>query len=202
MRESLILNFNLLKDLNISVEEFIFLINIYTKRINENIIVNIEKLQEKKFIKIIKEEEKEIIILREKSIELLEFLTTDIDISFSKKKKVIKKSKRLINKQIDDRINEYRHKWKGLKAGSMGTPKACKQKLTRWMKENPDYNFDDILQAADLYLSEFHNNTTFLQNAEYFIFKQNSNKEESSRLSAYIDEIGVNPVKDWTSQIN
>jgi hypothetical protein len=203
MKESFILNFNILKEVNLSVEEFIFLVNLYNKKDNENIIVSIEKLEEHKFIKIINTSDTErIIILRSKSIDLLEFLMTDIDISFNTKKKIIKKSKRVINQEIDDRIGEYRSKWKGLKAGSMGSPKACKQKLTRWMKENPTYSFDDILKAVDLYLQEFHVNTTFLQNAEYFIFKQNTNKEESSRLSAYIDEIGIGETKDWTSQIN
>lgn len=70
------------------------------------------------------------------------------------------------------------------------------------MKENPEYSFDDILNAAKLYVKEFYSNATYLQNAEYFIFKQNSQKEESSRLSAYIDEINVEDNKDWTSQIN
>ncbi len=202
MKESFILNFNILKEFELSVEEFIFLINLYMKKDNGNINISIKKLEENKFIKIIKKDSEEIIILRSKSMDLLEFLITDIDISFNKKKKIIKKSKRVINQEIDDRIDEYRHKWKGLKAGSMGTPKTCKQKLTRWMKENPSYSFNDILKAADLYLLEFNSNTTFLQNAEYFIFKQNINKEESSRLSAYIDEIGMDNSKDWTSQIN
>ena len=86
----------------------------------------------------------------------------------------------------------------------MGSPKACKQKLTRWLLENPDYSFDDVLEAADLYLKTEGLNTRFLQNAEYFIFKQNVNREESSRLSAYVDELG-NPnieTSDWTSKIN
>ena len=70
------------------------------------------------------------------------------------------------------------------------------------MKENPKYTFEDILKAVDIYIDQHGFNATYLQNAEYFIFKQNSNKEESSRLSAYIDEINDIEEKDWTSKLN
>jgi|TARA_R110000851_G_scaffold41665_1_gene104382 hypothetical protein len=86
----------------------------------------------------------------------------------------------------------------------MGDPKSCKQKLTRWMKENPEYSFDQVLEAVDLYLATEGANTTYLQNAQYFIFKQNAQREESSRLSAFIDELGNKSIiqGDWTSNIN
>lgn len=118
-------------------------------------------------------------------------------------KKVIKKSRRYINSEIETRIKEYRNLWKGLKAGSMGSAKSCKQKLTRWMQENPEYTFDDILNAAELYILSI-NDLRYLQNAEFFIFKQNPHREESSRLSAFIDEVNDKETLtgDWTSSIN
>lgn len=110
MKESLILNFDILREMELSVEEFIFIVNLYIKVENNIIDIDKNKLEQQKFIKIIKKEKKEIIILREKSINLLTFLTTDIEISFDKRIKVVKKrkSKRIINQEIEDRINEYR----------------------------------------------------------------------------------------------
>ena len=132
MKESLIINFNLLKEHGLSVEEFLFISDLYFENIFQmKFNIDKNKLEQNKYIKIIKEDNKEYIILRIKSKELIEFLITDIDISFSKKTKNIKKSKRIINEEIENRIDEYRFKWKGLKAGSMGSSKSCKQKLTR-----------------------------------------------------------------------
>ena len=84
----------------------------------------------------------------------------------------------------------------------MGSEKSCKEKLNRWMKENPKYSFEDILKASDLYLATEGANVKFLQRADYFIFKQDSYKNEMSRLSAFIDEININHVQDWTSNLN
>jgi hypothetical protein len=161
-------------------------------------MIDLEKLKDNLFIKQIENK----IYLREKAIKLIEFLSIESDISFNTGIKNIKKSKRVISSEIEDRIYEFRNKWKGLKAGSMGSEKACKEKLNRWMKENPKYSFDEILKAADLYLSTEGANLRYLQRADYFIFKQDSYKDETSRLSAFIDEIDNNSVQDWTTNLN
>ena len=109
MKESFILNFNLLKEVELSVEEFLYLINLYMKVENKNILVNVNRLQKDKFIKIIRLNNEGKIILREKSINILKFLSTDVEISFNEKKKIVKKSKRVINHEIEERIQEYRY---------------------------------------------------------------------------------------------
>jgi hypothetical protein len=201
MKRSLVLNFEVLRTFNISVEEFLFLYNISEEKTDVNILnVDLDKLQREQLIKIIKEE-KEIYILREKSIELIEFLTIEIESSFTNSKKTVKKSDRAINEDIGKRLESFRAKWKGLRPGSMGSQKSCKIKLTRWMKENPEYSFDDILSAADIYIESLDGSYKFLQRADYFIFKQENNREESSRLSAYVDEIGVTNSNDWTTNL-
>ena len=204
MRKSLVLNFDILKNFNITVEEFLFLYNISQNKEISIINVDINELQNKKLIKIIKNKDEKNYILREKSQKLIEFLTVEIDNSLKKNKTIVKKSDRAINADIGERINDFRIKWKGLKPGfgSMGSLKACKLKLTRWMKENPDYSFDNILEAADIYISSLNGDYRFLQRADYFIFKQENNREESSRLSAYVDEIGVSNNDEWTSTLN
>jgi len=202
MKKPLILDFKVLKELNISIEELLYLNSLYNKEEYKQSEINFEKLEKNKLIKIIRKNEKVEIILRNKSINIVEFLTIEVNNSFKEEKISIKKSERAINNEIKDRIEEYRTKWKGLKSGAMGSPKACEVKLTRWMKENPTYSFEDILKAVDIYIDNLNGDYRFLQRADYFIFKQENNKEEASRLSAYIDEIDISIQKDWTSNLN
>lgn len=201
MKRSLILDFNVLKEIDITVEEFLFLYYISEQKEVNTQFVDLIKLQNNQFIKIRQNEKTTEYYLREKSIKLIEFLSVEIDNSYSAEEKNIRKSDRVIQEEMVKRLPEFREKWKGLKPGSMGSLKSCKLKLTRWMKENPEYNFDDILRAADIYLATFDGNYTYLQRADYFIFKQENNREESSRLSAYVDEIDI-PTDEWTSSIN
>ena len=67
------------------------------------------------------------------------------------------------------------------------------------MKNNPDYSKEDIIKAAKIYINSL-DNYTFLQQADYFIYKKDA-YGESSILSAFIDDISK-PTDDWTSQIN
>ena len=133
--------------------------------------------------------------LREKSKLLLDFLSIESNYSNHKEKKVNKMSSRVINEGFDQFIEEYRNLWKGLKVGSMGSPMACKEKMLRWMGENPQYSKEDILKAARIYIKSV-NNYQYLQAAHYFIYKKDG-KEEDSRLSAFIEEKEVDNT-DWT----
>jgi|TARA_R110000822_G_scaffold152112_3_gene291280 hypothetical protein len=199
---SIILSTNVLEEVGISAVEFLFLHFIHTEEnfgmtFNE---IDVEKLQEKKLIKISSKNE---IILRQQSIDLIEFSLIEVDISFNNKKKKVTKSSRTINKEVDDFVDEFRHKWHGLKAGAMGGKQACVQKLTRWMKDNPTVTPEKILSAADLYLSTEGRDVRFLQRADYFIYKQDSGRSEASRLSAYVDDIVIGTTNDdWTTKLN
>jgi len=79
----------------------------------------------------------------------------------------------------------------------MGSLSTCKEKMKRWMRENPTYSPKQILNAADIYINSLNDNT-YLQQADYFIYKKDG-KEESSRLSAFIDEIDTKVTDNWTS---
>lgn len=85
----------------------------------------------------------------------------------------------------------------------MGDPKSCKEKLTRWMTDNPNIPFDKIIKAAKMYVGSVEN-MKFLQRADYFIYKVNENKEEISTLSSIIDEVDDSGVvtDGWTSSIS
>ena len=191
-----ILDLNFLKEQNLSVIEFVVLLQlngIETNMTFDNIVLN--ELQDKQFIKLINKE----VIVREKTKLLIDFLSIESSYSDYKEKKIIKKSNRVINEGFDEFIEEYRKLWKGLKVGSLGSYKTCYDKMKRWMSENPNYSKEDILKAARIYIKSL-DNYQYLQQADYFIFKKDG-KDENSRLSAFIDEQEVDNT-DWTTRLS
>lgn len=200
MKEAFILDFNLLNEQNLSLVEFITLLKLNHNEIDYNLDQDVlNSLQEKQFIKIIKENEVSITILREKSKLLIEFLLIEGLNSNYKDKKISKKSSRIINEGFEEFIDEFRLLWKGLKPGAMGSHIACREKLLRWMKDNPKYSKEEILNAAKIYINSL-DNYQYLQQADYFIYKKDAHGE-SSRLSAYIDEEEVNNT-NWTTKLS
>lgn len=201
MKESFILDLNFLEEQNLSVVEFITILNLFEIDVGLD-VVDLDilyKLQEKQFVKLIIDKEGTNTILREKSKLLIDFLSIESSQSDYKSKNIIKKSNRVINSDIDEFIESYRLLWKGLKVGSMGSTGACKDKMIRWMKDNPNYTKEDILKAAKIYIQSL-NNYQYLQAADYFIYKKDG-KEESSRLSAFIEEDEVDN-SDWTTKLS
>lgn len=193
--KAFIIDFNLNAEQNLSIDEYLVLIHLQDDIIYNNSNLVLTSLQDKGFIKIITNEKT---ILREKGTLFLDLISID-SINSAKDKKITKKSSRSINSDLDVLAKEYRMLWKGLKPGSMGSEQGCKEKLFRWMKNNPDYSKEDIIKAAKIYINSL-DNYTFLQQADYFIYKKDA-YGESSRLSAFIDDISK-PTDDWTSQIN
>jgi hypothetical protein len=200
MKEAFILDLNFLKEQNLSVIEFMTLLKLDEVDIELDLDDSVLKdLQEKQFVKLIKDDFGFLPFLREKSKLLLDFLSIESSYSDYKEKKIVKKSNRVINEGFDEFIEDYRNLWKGLKVGSMGSPMACKEKMLRWMGENPNYSKEDILKAAKIYINSL-NNYQYLQAAHYFIYKKDG-KEEDSRLSAFIEEKEVDNT-DWTSRLS
>ena len=200
MKEAFILDLNFLKEQNLSVIEFITLLQL--NEIDTGLQLDLDilhNLQEKQFVKLIIDKFGTNTIIREKSKLLLDFLSIESNYSNYKEKKIIKKSNRVINEGFDEFIEEYRKLWKGLKPGSMGSENACKEKMLRWMGENPNYSKEDILKAAKIYINSL-NNYQYLQAAHYFIYKKDG-KEEDSRLSAFIEEKEVDNT-DWTTKLS
>ena len=200
MKEAFILDLNFLKEQNLSVIEFITLLQL--NEIDTGLQLDLDilhNLQEKQFVKLIIDKFGTNTIIREKSKLLLDFLSIESSHSNYKEKKIIKKSNRVINEGFDEFIEEYRKLWKGLKPGSMGSENACKEKMLRWMGENPNYTKEDILKAAKIYINSL-NNYQYLQAAHYFIYKKDG-KEEDSRLSAFVEEKEVDNT-DWTVKLS
>ena len=200
MKEAFILDLNFLKEQNLSVIEFITLLQL--NEIDTGLQLDLgvlHDLQEKQFVKLIIDKFGTNTIIREKSKLLLDFLSIESSYSDYKSKKVVKKSTRIISEGFDEFIEEYRNLWKGLKSGAMGSPNACKEKMLRWMGENPNYTKEDILKAAKIYINSL-NNYQYLQAAHYFIYKKDG-KEEDSRLSAFVEEKEVDNT-DWTVKLS
>ena len=195
INNAFILDFSILAEQNLSIEEFITIIHLKEGIVYNNSPRHLKNLEEKQFIKIISDEK---IILREKGKLFIELISIE-KLSSVKDKKQIKKSDRLLENEVNTFIEEFRNKWKGLKPGSMGSLSACKDKMKRWMFENPNYSKDQILKAAEIYIHSL-NNYNYLQQADYFIYKKDAHGE-SSRLSAFIDEIDNVHTEDWTSTL-
>lgn len=104
--------------------------------------------------------------------------------------------------EFNKKVKQFREKFNSLRIGSMGTLSSVRSKLERWMKNNPDVLFDEILEATQLYIDSLNGDWRYLQRADYFIYKQNSRKEETSRLSIFIEEGRKETVNsDWAANI-
>jgi hypothetical protein len=194
-----ILDFNLLSEQNLSVEEFVALLHLNNNEVVEFNGIILNSLEDKQFIKINKTNDNEI-TLREKSNLLINFVSIE-GVQSITSKKTIKRSDRSIQAGMVEFVKEYRTLWKGLKPGAMGSEGTCNDKLIKWMKLNPSYSKEDIIKAAKIYLKTV-DNYQYLQQADYFIFKKDA-FGESSRLSSFIDEIDVKLVDDnWTTRLN
>lgn len=166
-------------------------------------LVNIEMDELKKTLK---EMERVGIISKNYSDNKI-IINTDV---FSSKPKqytidTVEREEEKIREYVKLNIHKYRMIFKGTKPGAMGAEKACVEKLTRWMMENPDYTFDDILNTARYYIDSLNGIYKYLRRADYFIFKRDGNKrEELSDLSAFIEEgkdFTLSTNEDWTSEV-
>ena len=193
--KAFIIDFNLLAEQNLSIDEYIVLLYLSDNILYNNSKIILESLQEKQFIKIITDDK---ILIREKGKIFLELITIDC-INSTNNKKITKKSSRVLNQDLDTFVKEFRNLWKGLKPGSMGSESACRDKLFRWMQNNPSYTKEDILKAAKIYINSL-DNYNYLQQADYFIYKKDLNGE-SSRLSAFIDEIDNKIEDNWVNKL-
>lgn len=185
---------------NLNVFELFALAGLYHKDFEEYVDNDLfENLVKKEFIEITKFQTK----LSNKGIFLMRKLTTR-----NSKVKNANIGKNLLPKEeqvSDEFVKQFRSLFKGTKLGAMGSEKAVKSKLTRFIKENPKATEDIIIEATRRYIDSL-DSYRYIQQADYFIFKRDvySHNEESSKLSAYVDEVIANPGEtndDWTVNI-
>jgi len=204
------IDLELLKSNNVTLVQFVTLINIYNNEtdfggIDYNLVLL--PLQDRSFIKIVKDDKlKQLYILREKGKLFIEkFIVEQTYID----KKLTEFNNKYLKSEVpnilyntyqsfDDFVNEYRGLFKGLKPGSQGNLQSIKEKLTKWLKSNPDKTKEDIIRATKLYIHSV-DNLKYLQQADYFIYKKDANGIRS-RLSDFIDE-QEQPENGWTSTL-
>jgi putative ubiquitin-RnfH superfamily antitoxin RatB of RatAB toxin-antitoxin module len=194
--KAILINKDILEKKEITYEEIVALIALqesYDFTFKDEIIENLEN---KKYLKL----NNNSIVVRQKGINFVNSLKKEIDYIGNKVQLVSKKTDREVNQEIEDRVEEYRNVFKGLKKGAMGSLTNCKQNLSIFLKNNPNNTFDQILNAAKVYVNSV-NDFTYLQRADYFIYKENSNKIKVSSLEAYIDESIDETNNNWTSNL-
>lgn len=95
--------------------------------------------------------------------------------------------KDMIEKEVSERIEEYRDIFSlektGL-SGRMGSKSDCIRKLTQFLTDNPEYSFDDVLVATQYYVENYKQISGYLQRGNYFIKKHND-----SRLEELLSEL-------------
>lgn len=160
-----------------------------------------EILQEKGFLEISRFQTK----LSRKGLLLLRKLTEiNSKIKLNSVKRFVRENQKE-SSVSDEFVKKYRSLFKGTKPGAMGSEKGVKSKLERFIRENPSATEDIIIEATRRYLNSL-NSYRYVQQADYFIFKHTmGSNEETSRLSAFVDEVLANPNHtnddEWTSNI-
>ena len=97
---------------------------------------------------------------------------------------------------VDEWFQELRDIFKATKkVGAMGDANAVKDKLKRFRRKNPKYTKQQILNAAKAYVQSCaKDGYRFLQQADYFIEKQDTSKIGRSRLSIFLEELEGKPI--------
>lgn len=106
---------------------------------------------------------------------------------------------------LEARIEEYRGLFSATNLGvpKMNDKKSTLAKMRRWLRENPEYSFDDVLEFTNMYLKEL-SSPIYSKKSGNFLFKRESTKaEEESTLSAFISELEQKDVdeKGWDNTI-
>lgn len=193
---SFLINKEILEVNKITYEEFVMLLSVVEgfKYFDDTKIL--KSLEEKNFLKV----RTNTVIIRDKTKKFLNSISKDVDIVGTKVEIITKRTQREVNDEVNERVQEYRNVFKGHKAGSMGSGTACKNNLSEFLKRNTQYNLDDVIKAAKLYINTV-NDFTYLQRADYFIYKQDKNKNVTSTLEAFIDEEADETNKEWTTNL-
>jgi hypothetical protein len=107
------------------------------------------------------------------------------------KKKV---ASEVLGSDMNERINEYREIFpaKRLPSGELARQSVSelKEKFVWFFKTYPEYDWDLVLDAADDYNKLFKmKNYQYMATSSYFIKKMNSQKEVTSKLADYCQQI-------------
>lgn len=195
--KELIIDLELLSISNLNLNELLTLVKIYASTIHKQFLdyeldeKEIKSLQSKSMIRIVSPTK---YVLRDIGKRIVE-KTINIEILDKIEHSIVKEN------DIEILVDKIRSKFQGLKKGAMGDKNSLIEKLTRWRINNPSVTEKQILDAVDSYLDS-QSNLTYIQRADYFIYKK-SGQTESSRLSIWVEEMGIpKENSDWASEVN
>ena len=95
------------------------------------------------------------------------------------------------NKNLDTFVNNYR---KLFPPHYKGDPRGCRAKLRKFLTDYKEFTREDILKATKNYIDNFHGNYTYLQQAHYFIAK-----DQISNLAVWCDKLSLKESHDPAS---
>lgn len=82
---------------------------------------------------------------------------------------------------------EYRPLFRAVNKLKAGSSSSCLRKMKDFFAKHPSVRKDDVIAAAKMYISSV-NDPTYLQQADYFIFKNSDTKSSfTSRLEQYLE---------------
>lgn len=82
---------------------------------------------------------------------------------------------------------EYRPLFKAANKLKAGSPSSCLRKMKDFFAKHPSVRKDDVIAATKMYITSV-NDPNYLQQADYFIFKNSDNKSSfTSRLEQYLE---------------
>lgn len=106
-----------------------------------------------------------------------------------------------VKKQDLNWIQEYRMLFKGIKSQSMGDRKACEDNMRWFLKRYPEFTKEQILGAAKKHIHDNGNKPQYTRRADYFIKKQDANRNVVSDLLMYLENGDTDAPADFMEQI-
>lgn len=85
-------------------------------------------------------------------------------------------------------IDIYRKLFKGIRIGSMGNKETCHSNMIRWLVNNNEYIFDDVLLAVNYYIQ--NTDRQYISKADNFIYADDIKGKEFSRLTMVLEDMG------------
>jgi len=135
-------------------------------------------------------------VLTHKAMSILD----EFEMLLVKAKKVVTTT--VLGDDFIDRINEYKMYFpKKLPSGpGRQSLRELKQKFVWFFKNHPEYNWDDVLEAANYYKYERGKvNNEYMTNSSNFIKKDTMSKESISKLADYC-ELAKEVIKEKNKQ--
>lgn len=186
---------------NISIKDLLILYTISTDNISTYLkLVNKGIVTQKNLIDLVKDgylintSLTSLPVITKKTIEL--FTNINFERNVSKISDIVNVDSIRLELERDDVekwIDEYRHLFRGKKAGAMGDKNLCIARMKEFVNENPQYTKQHILAATKKYIEDQASQSyKYLKFAHYFIQKTEvieGKKVSISKLQTYCDEL-------------